>query len=149
MSRFAWPSQVLYIKFKCFQPRQKWYPVAEGHFHFLLEQKIIIAEAAMFKFTSNPEGVSAGTQLLSIGRKREKVTLRILLCPAGGSKRCPGGPGGVKLTSVFSSQPLRHISVALICSGPSTSKNKYNREIVDPKSPTVNVFISCFAKPRI
>lgn len=84
MSRFAWPSQVFCIKFKCSQPRQKWYPVAEGHFHFLLQQKIVIAEAAMFKFASNPEGVSAGTQMLSIGRKREKVTLRILLCPSLG-----------------------------------------------------------------
>ena len=101
----------------------------------------------MFKFASNPEGVSVGAQMLSIGRKREKATIRVLLCPSLGLLVVQTLPR----QSVFSSQPLtlRHISVALICSGPSTSKNKYKREIVNPKSPTVNVFISCFAKPRI
>lgn len=40
-------------------------------------------------------------------------------------------PKGVRRAAVFSSKSLilRYISIALVCSGPSTTKNKSKREI--------------------
>lgn len=132
------------------------HPGAEGHGHFLVRQKIMITESEIFKSTRHPEDVSpwnTHVRYWARGRTRQKEPSLVLAWASWWLPTLPGLPrrrednGCLQLQTINIKTHQHRISLQRTINDQEQTQKR--NKIVHPKSPTVNVFISCFTKPRI